>query len=666
MRSLLFSAFLLAGLHGQGQEFQSVADSSYKLSYLAKLNELTPLDVPVEMTPSLPAFSPNDDDELPAPKPDFEIPKLSSKLKQLPTQPLTTETYTTYLKDLNSKISAAMKPETKNKANQFLNSKKLSLSGEIGNAALGSWIQNTPAASLYLFSKAVIADPSDVLTGNNFAAFLIMGGMSEKAIPILEYWNKQKSGESILLGNLGNAYYRLGDLINAMKYLQQCVEKDSLHPYANKLLSIMYLKKGDLKKAEEHATRSLTRSYDEEMVNVFVHLNEKVKPGEVLSRFPPLPENEFPMLKRMELPALPSNLEDMKQFSIEFRAFKKSIQLTIDAINAKSKVRDENEIKQLVFADFKISPFLRKKAYHIMVDGRALYENQGAMEAEVYNYKLKMATRLYNEKTKSIVIKYNDMLNKLESKGEPGEVDAERLLLAKCKELNEELQLFLSSAAPLVNQMAQRQEYISRKFYRDYATWGPYWLGAAAYSFPEVEEGYLADLRSILDAYLLVYKNDCEGLGEPSSKKDGKIKEWEDEFCANFKGKIGIGPAKITWTCNSWGIEGGEGIVGAAEVNYSQGSFEGFTLEAGLGSNWHMYAGSYVKVEAGASLKEFIKIGPDKSGTWTVNDFGVKTELSMEGNIGQLSSEVKLIEAGVAVNAGLTTGGILAPVLNLN
>ena len=124
----------------------------------------------------------------------------------------------------------------------------------------------------------------------------------------------------------------------------------------------------------------------------------------------------------------------------------------------------------------------------------------------------------------------------------------------------------------------------------------------------------------------------------------------------------------MTWTCNSWGIEGGEGIVGAFEMNFANdGAFEEFTFEAGLGETWSLGDDKIVKMEAGASVKEFIKVGPDKTtGKWEVKDFGVKTEVSVEGSIGKVSAEVKVLEISVAVNAGLNAGGVAAPILNLN
>ena len=648
-------------------EIQTTVTSVYTLKYLPKLNQLTPLTVPADMKPSV-VVTGNYTNAVPAAKINVEMPLLSPKLKQLPALPFTADTYKNYVQELYTKISAAIKPEEKKKADDYVRNKKLTQSKDISNTAFAAWLQNTPKASLYLYSKAVTINPADALAANNFAAFLIMGGLQEKAIPILEYWNKQKPGESSILSNLGNAYYRLGDIEKATNFLKQAVEKDSLQPTANKILCIIYLKKGDIKKAEKHGTKSITTSHDEQVIFMLRQLNSKVKSGEIMSRFPQLPAKEFPLLKRTLLPAMPSSLDDMDQFEIELNAIKKSLQITIEDIEAKApKVSDDTQQKILMASLTKGISVISVKAQYIIMDGLQTYQRETINEDDVFKYNLKKLNIPYNAKIKAIAKKYDDQINKLEG-GEAGDEDKMAALeLAKCKEINTQKQIHLAELSQLVNQYAQRRENISRKFFRDYANWAPWWMPETTISFPSIERDYLKDVLNILGEYRIIKKMNCT-VFEPLPGKDGTIQKWEDEYCANFKGKIGVGPAKITWTCNSWGIEGGEGIVGAFEMNFANdGAFEEFTFEAGLGETWSLGDGHIVNIEASTSIKEFIKVGPDKTtGKWGVKDFGIKTEGSIEGKIGNVSAEVKVLELSIAVNAGLNVGGVVAPILNLN
>ena len=643
-----------------------VITSTYSLSYLPKLNILTPLVVPADMKPSLATSTPVN--KIAVNKFNFEIPALSPKLKQLPLQPLTADAYKNYVTDLHTQIASALKPEIKKKADGYLANKKITKSKDIGNTAFAAWLQNTPEASLYLYSKAIVNDPSDALTANNFSAFLMMSGLPEKSIPILEFWNKQKPGKSTLLANLGNAYYRLGDMNNAMKYLLQCVQKDSLHPTANKLLCMMYLKKGDAKKAEEHGTKSITKSHDEEVITILRQLNSKAKVGEIMSRFPALPGKEFPMLKRSKLPAMPSQLDNMEQFIVELNAMKQSVNMTIDAISAKYPKGDDDNQQQMLMQGLKkgISPMMIKAQYIIM-DGMQVYHEEQIKEDDIFKYNLKALNIPHNTNMKAIQTKYNIQMNKLEG-GEAGDEDKlQALEKAKCVESNTETQAYLTRLANLANQHAQREEYISRKFYRDYANWAPYWEPQSKSSFPTIERDYLKDISGILSEYILVSKMNCTDY-EPLAEKKGIMQQWEDEYCADFKGKIKAGAGAVAWTCHSWSIEAGEGIVGGFEMNYSNGGdFEDLSFELGLGVEWKVGTEHIAEVGAGATVKEFVKIGPGSpSGKWEVKDAGVKGEISIGGEIGVVGGEAKVIEVSAGYKSGVEKKGMLIQFLNSN
>ncbi len=637
--------------------------STYSLKYLPKLKSLTPLIVPAAMKPSVVPVTATYNNTPPAVALNFSLPVLSAKLNQLP-QLATSENYSSYIQQLHNSISSAIKPIEKKKADDYVKNKKITQSKEISNAAFAAWLQNAPTASLYLYSKAVLTNTSDVLAANNFAAFLIMGGLPEKSIPILEYLNKQKTGEASILSNLGNAYYRLGDLNKAMNYLQQCVQKDSLQPTANKMLCMMYLKKGDTKKAKDHGTRSLTTSHDEQVISILRQLDDKIKPGEIMSR---LPAKEFPMLKRVKLPAMPSTLDDMEKFRIELEAERKSLEITIANIESKMPKVNDDVKQQLLMTKFTkgISP-LGIKAQYIIMDAMQTYQREMIRENDVFNYNRKLLVGPYSIKVNAISKKYSVQLNKLEG-GEAGDEDEIAALeMARCKELNAETEKYLAGFAPLVNGFAQRLEFITRKFYRDYANWAPYWMPETTISFPSIEKDYLNAVSNILSQYTITSKNNCTPF-EPLPKKEGKLQKWEDEYCANFTGAIGMGGAALEFDCNSWSIEGGEGILGKLEMNYADdGSFEDFTIGAGPGVSWDIAGGGIAKIEAGASVKEFIKIGVNKAtGKFEVKDFGLKADVTLEGNIGTAKREIKILEISAAVNAGVSAGGVVAPILNL-
>ncbi len=632
--------------------------TAYSLKYLPKLKTITPLVVPVGMKPSVSPVTANYNNVGINAAFNFTLPPLSAKLNELP-QLATAETYTVYVQQLHSSISNAIKANDKKKADALLKDKKLAQSKDISRTALGAWLQNAPASSLYLHSKAVTSNPSDALAANNFSAFLIMGGLPEKSVPILEYWNKQKPGEATLLSNLGNAYYRLGDVNKAMQYLLQCVQKDTLNPIANKILCLLYLKKGDVKKAEEHATKSIAASYDQEVEKILRQLNKKAKPGEVMTRYY---KKEFPLLKRIKMPAIPASLDEMEFFAANLEAEKKSVENTISAIQAKMPVTNDSANQALLMGGIKngISP-LQIKAQAVIMDAMEMYNKDAISEADVFKYYLSKISAPHNVKLRAIAKKYDDQLNKLEG-GEAGDEDKIAALeLAKCNDINEENGKYLADLAPLVNEYVQRQEYILRRYYRDYANWAPYWMPQAKGSFLSIQLDYLKGISNLLGQYKLLNKQQCTFDEVVEEKKNFVLKEWEDEYCANFKGKVALVVTTITWTCNSWGIEGGEGLVFELEASYNDdGSLNEFTIGGGLGESFHVGGFGALEVEAGTSIKEFIKIGKNgATGKWEVNDFGMKVDATVEAELGSLKGEVKIAEISVAVNAGLQVSGSL-------
>lgn len=655
-------AILNSGKTASPQNITPEITSTYTLKYLPKLTRLTPLVIPAGMPPSEITKVPDGNANASSSNFKFDLPAHSTKLNNLPL-PLNAVSYKSYIEKLTLSIGNAVKPTIKKKADEYLVSKKITKSKNISNAALTAWLQNSPTASLYLYSKAVALNPSDALTVNNFSAFLIMGGLPEMSIPLLEYWNQQKPGEPTLLSNLGNAFYQLGEMDKAMNYLQQCVQVDTFNLTANKILCFMYLKKGNTKKAEEHGIKSLTKSYDKQVDAILHQLNKNTKSGEIMSR---IPVKEFPMLKRIMLPEMPSNLDDMERFAIELDATKKSINMTIAAIDAKTPALTDDVSQLSMLASFKSGiSSLRLKAQLIILDGMQTYQRESIKESDVYKYQLKRLTVTFATTTKTISKKYNDKLSKLEG-GEAGDEDEIAALeLARCKELNAATAKYLVDLSSLVNSYAQRQEFISRKFYRDYAYWGPTWIPETANSFPSFESAYLKDIASILSEYKIVTKSDCS-VFENLSTKNGKLQEWEDEFCSNFKGKVSIDVVKLTFNCNSIGIEGGEGLIGDLELSFhNDGSFNEFTIGAGIGANFNLGEVGIAEIEAGVSVKDFIKLGPDRNGNWGVKDVGVKAEGTIAVKAGGNEIEVKVIETTMAVNAGVSASGVIVSALDL-
>jgi tetratricopeptide (TPR) repeat protein len=97
--------------------------------------------------------------------------------------------------------------------------KNFSSAFAVNNAAAGCWLYGHWEKALWLSGKACLDSMADPDNLNNYAAYLTMIGGEHAAIPILRYLNKKYPGNSTVLNNIGQAWFGLGDIPAAKKFL---------------------------------------------------------------------------------------------------------------------------------------------------------------------------------------------------------------------------------------------------------------------------------------------------------------------------------------------------------------------------------------------------------------------------------------------------------------
>ena len=107
----------------------------------------------------------------------------------------------------------------------------------VANAANGCWMMGNWEKALFIMGKICIDDLIDADNLNNYAAFLVMAGAEQAAIPILEYLNEKYPNNSTILNNMGQAWFGLGDIEKANKYLVTATGLYLNHSMANNTLS---------------------------------------------------------------------------------------------------------------------------------------------------------------------------------------------------------------------------------------------------------------------------------------------------------------------------------------------------------------------------------------------------------------------------------------------
>ena len=136
----------------------------------------------------------------------------------------------------------------------------------IANAASGCWMMGNWEKAIFIMGKVCFDDMDDAENLNNYAAFLIDAGAEQAALPILEYLNSKYPENSTILNNLGQAWYGLGEMDKARKFLTAAIELYPNHSLANLTMSNIALAgpNPDTPSAVNFLKASLKENYDSE------------------------------------------------------------------------------------------------------------------------------------------------------------------------------------------------------------------------------------------------------------------------------------------------------------------------------------------------------------------------------------------------------------------
>jgi tetratricopeptide (TPR) repeat protein len=121
---------------------------------------------------------------------------------------------------------------------------------------------------------------------NNYAAFLTMAGGEQAALPILENLNKKFPGNSTILNNIGQAWFGLGDMNNANKYLDSAIVLYPHHSQANMTKSEIQESEGKNAEAIESVKRAIQEHYTTDKEDRVNKLGGKVKFEEIPFKYP--------------------------------------------------------------------------------------------------------------------------------------------------------------------------------------------------------------------------------------------------------------------------------------------------------------------------------------------------------------------------------------------
>lgn len=237
-----------------------------------------------------------------------------------------------YILAIQSKLGSALKTAiitTGNEIYEYIRANSKSID-EAGNMAIGLWLAGQPELALYVLGKLCVTDAANTDNLNNYSAMLSMLGAQHLAIPILNNLNAKYPKNSTLLNNLGQAWFGLGEISKAEKYLDSAIRIYAYHPQANLTKSFIEENKGNKQGAINAVRRSIVKAYSMEKENRLNKIGYLLT-SENVSWDRPMPQDPLG-LEKFKWPAYPMNIAESEILEAEWDAFREKCREKINEL----------------------------------------------------------------------------------------------------------------------------------------------------------------------------------------------------------------------------------------------------------------------------------------------------------------------------------------------
>jgi Flp pilus assembly protein TadD len=281
-------------------------------------------------------------------------------------------------------------------------------STEAGNMATGFWLIGKPQMALYTLGKICIDDPSNTDNLSNFASMLSMQGAQHLAIPILNNLNSAYPQNSTLLNNLGQAWFGLGELVKAERYIDSALILFPFHPQANMTKAAIAESKGKKEEAKKAIEKSIQQAYTDEKKEKLEQLGQKIASIHYL--LPPRRKTDVLNLNGFRSPSFPKTSLDCIRAEEEWKIFYEQIdekivsleKLRINAEDAaiKGKQKRMAEANSLLHTAQKNPGIINQQIAIPFYSIRAASKLNAAMallqrKLESYQYQIQLYTQEY-------------------------------------------------------------------------------------------------------------------------------------------------------------------------------------------------------------------------------------------------------------------------------
>lgn len=398
---------------------------------------------------------------------------------------VTNERMAAYIAAIQNKLSTALKPEAiamANKIYTYIQSISKS-SAESGNMAAALWIVGKPELSLYVVGKICAGDAANTDNLGNYASMLSMLGAQHLAIPILNNLNAKFPKNSTLLNNLGQAWFGLGEINKAEKYLDSAIAIYAYHPQANLTKAAIEEHKGNTDKAREAVKKSIQHSYTKEKEERLRKLGDKLTYKDF--RLPKRTKADPLNLAGFDIPLYPTSVEQCVQSEKEWIEFYKQVGNKYSQLEKLKKQADEKGVQgyqQRMNADFSL---VKKAMANPGTSGQfvsvPMYADRAGRMLKAYTDLHEVKMKAFYQKVKdfgqgegkALKEAYDKEMEKLreEDEEQTGEGKPNKDFCPKYREASDK---YLNAINPKLYQFHQEEMRLKKEFINENAYWYMY------------------------------------------------------------------------------------------------------------------------------------------------------------------------------------------------
>jgi tetratricopeptide (TPR) repeat protein len=268
--------------------------------------------------------------------------KNTSAIAAIPATPTTTA-LPAFIATVNDQVMGKVTPAQRSEAETIYNSLKGKPEVHVGNTAVGLWINGSPILAILIMGKATRDNSGEVDYINNYASMLTMTGAEQAAIPMLQNINRRFPNNSTILNNLGQAWFGLGDMDKASRFLDSAIRIYPFHSQANLTKSKIEESKGNKTAAAEALVRSIKNNHSVEKENKLKKLGKKVSGKDLNFPFP-MPQDPLG-LERFNWPEYPMTVAESQELEPLWKLFKEKCQEEINKLSRQSARLEQSMVE---------------------------------------------------------------------------------------------------------------------------------------------------------------------------------------------------------------------------------------------------------------------------------------------------------------------------------